>query len=279
MKTKVFLSLFLILALITSCEQAFDDVNNYDPDGLLSRIENDEGTTIAKYTYNRNGVLKNIESFQTFFAPGEKASFDYHFDDNGKLLKKEGFQPGNMFMSSFRGAADSNIETDYNYNNDDKIETITSVVDYESDDFNYTSNLSYEYPDSKTIIESFNIIDPAANSVTNYREYHVNNDGNIYEILHYTINNTEGKHIYSFEEYTYDNKKTPYEFEPFPMSKNNRLSMKLTAYNYDEYGNQSIAYTSEYSYKMEYNAQNYPVKVTETYQNGNTEVKYYFYKN
>ena len=259
------------------CNSIMDDTI-YDIHGLLSSIENEDHEIIAKYKYNRDGTLKSSESYSFNYNPNEWASFTYTYDSNGRLIKKEGFQPGNMLMSSIRGAADANVTAQYQYNSKGLVEAINFDFQYEEySDINYTSHLGYEYPEEDTVIERYNIVDPAANSISTAKEYHYNNAGNIEEVITYTENNTDGKRILSKEEYTFDDMNKPVAFEPTPQSANNVLTMNITAYNYAENGNQSVAYTSTYTYEYEYNKNGYPEKVSETFPNEYTEVKYYNY--
>lgn len=268
----------LLITLFISCNSILDD-SIYDTHGLLSRIENEDHETITKYKYNRDGTLKSSESYSSIYYPNKHDSYRYSYDKNGKMIKKEGFQPGNMNMSSIRGAADANVRTQYKYNNEELIESVTSDVEFEDfSDIDYTTHLNYEYPNKDTVIEGFNLVDPRANSLSTKKEYHYNNVGNIVEVITFYEPNIEAKRILSREEYTFDNKKKPIQFEPILQSANNMLSMTITVYNYDEAGNQSTAYTSVYSYEYEYTKNDYPEKVSETFPNEYTEIKYYIYE-
>ena len=112
----------------------------------------------------------------------------------------------------------------------------------------------------------------------NYEDYVMDGDGNIREIVSYTMLSPTEKHVYSKTVFTYDTKNAPYTFELGPMSKNNMLTKTIIAYNYDEKGKQSVAYTSDYTYQYEYNTEGYPEKMIETYPNKFQNINYFFYK-
>ena len=278
MKTITKTLIILLTAFFGSCNSAPDD-ENINTIGRLLRIEDEEHETITQYAYSRNNRLKSSETYQDYYLPAKHDHFNYTYNTDGTLSQKEGFLPGNMYMSSLRGAADANITTKYKYNSSGDIESARSEVEYDFEDINYTSQVAYGYPEENKILEMAYIIDPAGNSIITVREYHYNSNNNIEEVISYVNSNAEEKRILSKEEYTYDDQKTPFQPEPRPHSANNILTLRVTAYNYDEAGNQSIAYTSNYSYAYEYNKNGFPQKVTETFPNEMTKTMYYIYKN
>lgn len=277
MKLIFLIPVALSLLLLCSCVQ-----DNYekliDSEGLLKRVEDDKGETIAEYTYRSNGTLKTSQEFSIYYMTGKHSEFDYTFDDNGLLQEKNGFEPGNMVMSSMTGAMDKYVTCKYEYDLENRISSIKTSYHYEElSDIDFETNFQFEYPDKETVRSTFNYIREEANSGKTYNEYKFNNKGNIEElIVSYSFNNSE--RVSYKEEYTYDDQNTPYDFNPGPKSANNVLSKNMTAYNYDENGNQSIAYTSSYSYEYTYYRNGYPKSVTETWPNEQVNTKYYYYK-
>ncbi len=247
--------------------------------GLIEKIKDKEGQTIDEYTYNENNTLKKSWHHSDYYMTGSDAEYQYTFNELGQLTNKSGFEPGNMVMSSMIGAMDKDVDYTYIYDKKGQLEKV--IIDYDYKEFaeiNYTLSYNYTYPSEKLITKAINNVNPAANSIMNYEDYVMDGDENIVEIIDYTMLSPTEKHVYSKTVFTYDTKKTPFAFEPGPTSKNNVLTKKVIAYNYDEKGKQSIAYTSEYTYEYEYNSDGYPEKMIETYPNKIQNINYYFYK-
>ncbi|HNW50881.1 MAG TPA: hypothetical protein PKH79_07360 [Prolixibacteraceae bacterium] len=266
MKTRFFLTLLIATCLITGCEKSENTPTS--PDGKIKEIIDSTDQIIGEFSYNKNGLLTQSWMKEDFYTPGEKAEYTYTFDSEYRLTKKEGYEPGNIIMSSMTGALGKNVLYSYTYNQSGQLEKV--VVEYiypNSSDLNYKMNYLYEYPDDSRITESINNINPLANSILSSNEYLFDSKKNITKITNYYLLNGTEKRIISETALTYDSQKAPYHFNPAPSSKSNLLTKNITVYNYDEAGNQTVAYTSAYSYEYLYNDDGYPVQQTEIMPN------------
>lgn len=263
------------LVLFAGCKNW--DVNpEISASGWLTKIENGDHQVIGENTY-KNGLLKDSWYHTDYFMTGKNEEYTYTFNDNNRLIKKEGFQPGNMIMSSMTGAMDKNVTVTYEYDSNDRISKIKTSYDYpEMEEINYETQVRFEYPKANTVISYFYYVDELANSVTPKTRYTLNKNGNI-EKKEVVYETDLGEQINTVEECTYDTYSAPYDFEPGIHSGNNILTKTITSYNYDEKGNQSVGYVSEYTYEYEYNSNGYPSKVTETWPNEIQNIKYYTY--
>jgi hypothetical protein len=278
MKPQYFLGIALMAFLAFGCNKT-EFAKLASNQGLVEKIKDKEGQTVAEFSYNNDLTLKSSWHHLDYYMAGNDATYKYTFNENGQLTSKSGFEPGNMIMSSMIGAMDKDVDYTYFYDKKGQLERVIIDYDYkEYTELNYTLSYSYTYPSDKLITKAINHVNPAANSIMNYEDYVKDTDGNIAEIVDYTLMSPTEKHIYSKTFFTYDAKKSPHFFEPGPTSKNNPLTKKVVAYNYDEKGMQSIAYTSEYTYEYDYNSDGYPEKMTETYPNDFQNINYYFYK-
>jgi hypothetical protein len=271
-----FLILFsLLISLLTGCER-FESNPDFSK-GKIRKILNKDEQTIGEFKYDNLGIVKESWLEEDFYTPGEKAEYSYTFDSKNRLIKKTGYEPGIMFMSSITGAMGKNVVYSYEYDDIDRIERITVDYDYKGYlDLNYSYNFSYEYPDNSSIIESANFVNPLANSIANYNQYHFNSNSNIDEML--TYNYVSGdKRISSKTEYEYDKKNAPFSFDPKPISKNNVLKKTITTYSYDDSGNQIVANPSVFTYEYTYNEDDFPISKTETSPNETVIIKYFLY--
>jgi len=278
MKTPQLLLILLFAFLFSGCNKD-DETELLKNEGLVIRIENNDHKTISEWEYNKNNTLKESWNHLDYFQEGKNSTYTYSFNSQGQLIKKEGFEPGNMLMSSYSGAMDKDVINTYSYNSDGTINHFTVECNYNTrEELDYTLNISYQYPSKNLIVMIVNNVNPTANSVASYTDYVINNDSNIEEMISYNMISATEKHIYSSTKFTYDKKKAPHSFEPGPVSKNNILTKTITSYYYDENGNQSIGYTSDYTYEYTYNDNGYPEKSIETYPNEIQNISYYFYK-
>jgi hypothetical protein len=266
MKTQLFFILLVVTCLIAGCEKS--EYAPTSPDGKIKEILDSTEQTIGKYSYNKNWMLTQSWSKEDLYTPGEKAEYTYTFDSEHKLTKKKGYEPGNMIMSSLTGAMGKNVVYSYTYNESGQLEKIIVEYNYpDYSDLDYKMNYTYEYPDDSKIIESINYVNPLANSIASHNEYQFDSNENITKITNYYLLNGSDKRIVSETALTYDNQKVPFSFDPAPSSKNNLLTKNITVYNYNEAGNQTVAYTSVYSYEYIYNDDGYPVQQTEIMPN------------
>lgn len=246
-------------------------------DGKIKKIENEEHRLIGEFSYDKQGNLKSSWSKQEFYTPGKKEEYNYTFNEHQLLVKKEGFQPGNMIMSSMIGAADKNVNVVYEYDDQDRISKVQTDFEYPDNEvLDFGTQLKFEYQATGEVKTVYNTIDELANSVGPQSIYIINAEGNIESIASYYSMDDELR-LTSKEEFTYDSNPAPYDPEPGVQSVNNVLSKKLTSYNYDEAGHQSLAYSSEFTYEYEYNSNGYPIKVVETRPNETQFTKYYYY--
>ena len=279
MKTLTYIILVQLLFL-TACQE-WDTYSESGTEGLLKKVENENHEVIGEYTYKK-GLLKESWNHSDYFMNDKNETYSYTFDENNLLIKKEGFQPGNMLMSSMTGAMDKDVSIAYEYDSDDRISKIITDYSYdENEELNYTITQNFEYPEDRKIITygiySSAYFDPSVASYIILKTcYSLNTDGDIETIEVYYDTNT-GKRITSFEQDTYDNHWAPVNHEPQVYSKHNVLKKEIIVYNYDDDGNQSVSYESEYNYEYEYNSKGYPTKVTETWPNEIQNIKYYYY--
>jgi hypothetical protein len=276
MKPIIFFAVLIMISLLHGCDKGEYFLSSSE--GKITEILNKEEQTIGKNSYDQNGLLKESWFEEDFYTPGEKAEYSYTFDSENRLTKKKGYEPGIMYMSSITGAMGKNVDYSYEYDSNGNLEKLRVNYDYD-DKYNadYSCQTTFQYPEKSVIVSITNIIDPLANSLGSGIEYQFNSKGNIEKTINfYNVSATE-RRIISETLFTYDAKKAPYNFEPLPSSKNNVLKKTITVYNYDEAGNQSIAYTSAYSYEYTYNTDEYPVSQAETMPNQIVNFKYFKY--
>jgi len=277
MKPQILIVFALSVFLVAGCQLDDNEIVT-DAKGLLKRVDDEKGETIAEYTYQRNGTLITSKEFNDFYSPGKHAEFKYTFDNEGRLTAKNGFEPGNMVMSSMTGAMDKYVTIGYEYDSENRISRIHSSYHYdELPDIDYETNLAFEYPDHRMVRTSFNHIRAEANTIISSTDYLFDKNGNIEELISYYSENNVKRITYK-ETYTYDDQNKPFDFNPGPQSVNNVLSKMMTAYNYDDKGTQSVAYESEYTYEYTYYRNGYPKSVAEIWPNEMVNTKYFYYK-
>jgi len=260
---------------INGCEQGEDLFSNKNV-GKIKTIQNEEKQVIAENTWEK-GLLTESWQIDEAFTPNEKAEFTYSYNKEGLLTKKMGYLPGIMYMSSMTGAMGKDLTVTYEYDDQSRVKKIRTEYDYgEMEDINYSTLQEFDYTVENRVRITHFFIHPAANSIPSYSDYFFNEQGNIERMEVYTLNGEENR-ITSMESYTWDSKKAPYNNEPGLHSKNNKTKRVQTAYNYDEAGRQSVAYTSEFSYEYTYNSEGYPVSQTETWPNETVFIRYFNY--
>jgi hypothetical protein len=276
MKAIFLLAIFVVALLLPGCNKM--EYNPPQSEGKIIEVLDEEENTIGEFTYNKNGLVKESWFVEDFYTTGEKAEYTYTFDSENRLIKKSGYEPGIMYMSSITGAMGKEVEYTYEYDDNGRIQKITTEYDYDIKyDCDYKLIDSFEYPNDSTIIESIRIVNQVANSINSHNEYQFDPSGNIATMLtYYNISEDEAR-INTKTEYTYDNKKAPNSFEPQPSSKNNILKKNITMFNYDEEGNQTVVKPYSYSYKYTYNDDDYPISRTETLPGGTEIIKYFKY--
>ena len=281
MKTINYFIIIIQLILLAGC-QNWDANPELSTEGFLNKIENGSHEVIGEYTYI-NGILTESWYHNDLFMNDKNEEYTYTYNSDNQLTEKEGFLPGNLLMSSITGAMDKNISVLYEYDAENRISKIVTSFEYdkESTDLNYKTTLNFEYQEVGEVItfEAFSsaLYNPAlANSVISKTKYKINKNDDIETVEQYNETNT-GNIVTSLEEYTYDSNLSPVIPEPGVHSAHNVLMKKITVYNYDNQGNQSIGYVLEYSYNYEYNSKGYPSKVTETWPNQVQHIKYYYY--
>jgi hypothetical protein len=275
MKPIFFLAIIILISLLPGCNKG-----DYSPSskGKITEILNDEELTIGKNSYDQDGLLKKSWFEEDFYTPGERAEYTYTFDSENRLTKKSGYEPGIIYMSSITGAMGKDVDYSYEYDSKGNLEKMR--VDYDYDEkysTDFSRQTTFQYPEKSIVISTTNNIDPLGNSLSNGIEYHFNSKGNIEKNVSFYMISTTEKRIISETTFTYDDKKAPYSFEPLPSSKNNVLKETTTVYNYDDAGNQSIAYTSVYLFEYTYNNDEYHDSQTEILPNGTKIIKYFKY--
>lgn len=279
MKTIFYLPLIgLALFIFSACEK-WEPLDQIDANGLIEKIENDQGETIAQFKYNNNGTLKSNWETLDFFMSNKKAEYNYEYNNEGLLVSASGFEPGNMIMSSLIGACDHKLDVKFNYFDDGLIKEKTINFHYEEfSEIDYSIKYTYDYPSETSITETPTNNSGANSYSTNRNEYLLNNKGNIEKETTYTTFDDGIERITTVNEMLYDNKNAPFNQEPGPKSKNNVIEKNIIAYQYSENGTQTVAYTNTYYYDYEYNKNGYPTKVNETLPNEHVIIKYYQYK-
>jgi hypothetical protein len=265
-----------LLFFFVGCEKAEFDASNMN--GKIKEIQNGSKETIGKFKYGSNGLPKESWYFDDIYSNKEKEEYTYTYNSTGQLTTKKGHEPGIIFMSSFQGAMGKNVEYTYEYDSVGRISTVR--VDYDYDDtynLDFSKQTTFQYPEDSIVVISTNNIDPAGNSLGGGLEYHFNSQGNIEKTINFYMVSSTEKRIVTETIFTFDSMKSPYEVEPGPVSKNNKLSEKSTTYNYSELGFRSIAYTSVFSYEYTYNSDGYPSSSIETYPNETEITKYFKY--
>ncbi|MCF8359541.1 MAG: hypothetical protein K9H26_12335 [Prolixibacteraceae bacterium] len=276
MRIQILTMFFLSIIFFSACEK-----DEYDPalssEGKISSIENEAHEIIARYAY-KDGRLVKSWNINAAFHPDEKEEFEYKYNSKGLLIEQKGYQPGIIYMSSLTGALGKDLEIAYKYDDFDRLEKVETKTDYgdKYDDLNRTHYQECEYPDEKTVRITSYSADPLANSINGCLEYFFDDNENIEKIESYYYVDQE-KRLSYIEEYSYDSKLAPFNISPGPKSKNNMTKKEVTAYNYDEAGNRSVAYTSTYNYEYTYNSLGFPTSKTETYPNETVIVEYYNY--
>lgn len=269
--------IFIIQILLVAGCQNWDNYPEINMNGRLIRIEDKNHEVIGEYTYDKSGFLKESWSHSDYYMEDKNEEYTYTFDENYLLVKKDGFLPGNMVMSSIIGAMDKDVTSNYEYDSKDRISRITTnFVFDEMEEQNYETQLVFEYPEENVVISRLNTINELANSVSPETKYTLNKKGNIETVEMYYKTNEENRTIY-LEEYTYDSHPAPVNVEPGVHSANNVLNKTMTSYYYDENGNQTVSYVSTYTYEYEYNSKGYPDKMTETWPNEIQNINYYYY--
>ncbi|MBP7508166.1 MAG: hypothetical protein KA807_10115 [Prolixibacteraceae bacterium] len=273
MKTmiKTCISLFIILSL-AGCDKndSFHDLVS----GKYIFIFNEVNDTICANSYDKIGLLIKSISHDDAYSPGENAELNYTYNSNNLLVKKTGYIPGIMYISSYQGAMGKEVKLIYEYDENDRLSKITTFFHYpDFPEIDYTSIQTFEYFDDKVIEYNGN----TPEEITLRTEYLLNDKGNIQTKLYYYKSEADSFILNTKEEYTYDNYKTPFQAEPTPKSKNNVLTNKITYYQSDEQGIYYQSYTSDFSNEYEYNINGYPEKMIITYPNWNKETRIYKY--
>jgi hypothetical protein len=277
MNTLSIVGLFIVAFLFAGC-----DIWNPNPanmKGKITEIQNGDKKTIGKYTYNASGQMKESWFTEDSYSENEKQEYIYTFNSEGQLQRKKGYEPGIIYMSSITGAMGKDVDYSYEYDSEGRIIKIRVDLDYD-DKYNadYSRLTTFQYPEKTIVISSTSIIDPLGNSLASSLEYHFDPKGNIEKTVGYYMVSATEKRIFQESVFTYDTKKSPYCVDPGPISENNVLTEVNTVFNYDDFGNRTIAYTSEFSFDYEYNAEGYPTSKTETYTNGTKITNYYKYE-
>lgn len=269
--------LLSIIGFCYSCEQ-WEPLDYIDTNGLLVKVENEDHEIISAYTYNKNGTLKTSKEYSIYYSPGSFETLNYNYNKSGQLTSIEGFQPGNMIMSSMTGAMDKNLTYRFTYNNAGRLDSMHIEYDYDDmEDLNYSLSFGYVYPDEETCEEIITVENSYASTNTITKSYHFDENGNITELKSWQTVNGELR-LYSIEARQYDQYKSPLSFKPIPQSKNNIVEKSITVYNYDENNEQSVAYSSTFVYEYEYNDNGYPSYSKEIQPNKVENIRYYYYK-
>jgi len=279
MKTQILIIALIVSAILSSCCKTDDDFI-YPDEGKIKTIVGSDSKVISTFIYSEDGLITKSVTHEYFYMTGENEELNYTYNSDKMLIEKSGFEPGILYMSSMTGAMGKNVVYKYDYDSKKRLSKLTKTYDYgnEYPDLNYTTVTTYNYPEEDKIIEIFNVINMAGNSIVTTTEYQYNKDGNIEtKLLFVTINN-EVQQLNTKEEFTYDTKKAPYQVDPTPQSKNNVLSHTSTVYNYNEAGVRSEAYSSTFTYTYTYNSLGYPESVSKTMPNGIVDLRKFYYQ-
>jgi hypothetical protein len=268
----------LFLSLLTSgCKEGeFDAV---DLNGRVKEILNEDKVTIGEYTYKSNGQLKESWRLEDYFTEGERKEYTYTYNSMGQIIERKGYEPGIIYMSSYQGAMGKEVDYNYEYDAEGRIFKIKADYDYGSDKIeNYSTVTIFKYLENSIVVETISNIHPLSDEIIYSKEYHYNPDGNIEKTIVYNkFSGTENR-ISEEVFFTYDDKKAPQLFEPGLVSANNILKESSTVYNYDENGNQSVAYTSKFTYEYSYYSDSYPECQIKTNPNGTKITRYFKYE-
>lgn len=262
-------AIIIIILAISACTNY-----EFDQSGVVSHIENEDSETIAQYSYRNNGSLKSSKEYSVYYFEDAYEEFEYTFNDEGQLIEKEGFVPGNLVMSNIIGASDKKETASFSYFQNGKIKETISTINVLTEldaNLDYTTTTTYTY-DSNIVNETITMT-TEYDTIISYNEYIFNDDGNISEIKHY--NGT--KILYGYEKFTYDNMKKPYSFTDTPQSKNNVLTKDYYSCRYSDGEITSDEIITSYTYSYEYNESGYPTKSIETYPNKYENIKFYYY--
>jgi hypothetical protein len=269
---------FLLLILLSlGCKEGVFDVAVLN--GRIKEIQNEDKATIGEYSYKSNGELKESWSVEDYYSEDERKEYTYTYNSKGQIIQKEGYEPGIIYMSSYHGGMGKDVDYNYQYDSEGRIEKIKIDYDYGSEiDINYSTITTYKYPGNSIIVETITNIHPSLDEIVYYKEYHYNSDGNIEKIIVYNkVSETENR-VSEEVLFTYDNNKAPQPFDPVLVSANNVLKESSTVFNYDENGNQSIAYASVFNYEYSYNSEGYPDRQIKTNSNGMKITRYFKYE-
>lgn len=136
---------------INNGERVFDFSYTYerDSDGKIIKIINDKGTTEV-YTYDKNGLCINEDTFDSEGALVSQAEFSY--DDNGNLIRTDSTKEDwdYEYDSSGRLIRETNYRyhIEYEYTEDGTINVYTL-----SDLYEKTPSLTMEYYDNGKIVK------------------------------------------------------------------------------------------------------------------------------
>lgn len=275
---KNMLYIFLVSLLICSCRQWDEDLAG-PREGQLEKIEDATGQVISKFEYKRNGLLESMWTHNGFYRAGSRFECEYYYDDEGELVKAVGFEPGNMIMSSLRGAMDHEFTIIYEYDQEGRLESKTTSFDYlEFDHVNYSLTTLYEYLDSGVVEIKSYADEQDLNGQHSFTKLWMDEDNNIVKKDHFVSYEGDSIRIFSRDEFTYDEHPKPFINDPEPNSSNNVTTKTVSSFNYEN-GARSVTHTSDYKYDYTYNNDGYPKKRTETWPNGIEKVENYFYKN
>jgi hypothetical protein len=277
MKSFKVIYLLSLILLAFGCNKEESDKANLI--GKIIETQNGDRKIIGKNSYDNNGLLKESWFEEDFYSLNEKREYTYSYNSDGQLIKKEGYEPGNIFMSSYTGAMGKVVDYFYDYDSLGRVLKIKVDYTYQSNlNLDFSQQATFLYPEDSIVIVATNIIDPVANTVSGYLEYDYNSKGNIEKATYYNMFSPNEKRILYETEYTYDSKKAPFCIEPGPLSKNNKLTETITYYYYDEIMNQSKSEPSIFTYEYTYNADDYPVYQVETSSNGIKKINYFIYQ-
>lgn len=243
MKKIILISLLIIGTVCYSTDKNFDSSKSNDSLKVLKKIVKNyvngiqENAETVVYTYE-NGLVSEIVTTRNDSVITEDVEIKY---EKEKLKQMRVTYPllkikkGDTTITQ----VESTITAIYNYNQD-LISNLKSIQN------NETHNTYFFYNPNKQLIRKQVIKDAILNTETNYT---YNKEGNL---LKEREANSEYTNFYK----SYDNKNNPFNLifpeaylKIYKISKNNVISCNMD--------------NKSYTYKYEYNSNNYPIKITQ----------------
>jgi len=256
---KNILKLLVILLVVTSFQSCkkknnTDETDNADLSGLIKTITSGN-TTLEKYTYRTDGKIKE----ETKYRPNGQMIISYEYTDgkissitakteNGTPVYQYSLTYANNKLEKFILGGVTNVYWQMSYNTDGTIDYAIQYTPVQNGVDEPISKQEFDYDNNKNVIEA-----------TEYWRF-----GSIWE----------QQSRYEFE---YDNKNNPNKDLQIPYDEAMNLFTNLISPNnairVKEYDQNNVL-VEDTHYQYDYNADNYPIHVTED-NNLTYDITYY----